>query len=231
MDRESQGLKIFISYSHRDEAHRRDLEDHLAQLRREGRIAVWHDRKIGAGREFAGAIDEALEAADIVLLLVSARFLASDYCYDIEMKRAMARHAAGEARVVPVILGPCEWRKAPFGKLNALPVDGKPVVKWRPKDDAYTDIARGLRAVCEEIAETRKTGHGGPRICNLPPRNLNFTGRQDRLREIEAALTAGRQVVVTQAPAAAVTGLGGIGKTQLATEYAHRHAVEYDLVW
>ena len=88
---------------------------------------VWHDRRIAPGQEWAGEIDDALEHADVVLLLVSADFLASDYCYDKEMTRALTRHEQGSARVVPVILRPCDWQSSPFGKLQALPLDGKPV--------------------------------------------------------------------------------------------------------
>ena len=118
---------LFFSYSHKDEALRDKLEVHLAMLKRQGVIETWHDRRIVAGDEFAGRIGEELERADIVLLLVSPDFLASDYCYDIEMARAMERHEAGETRVMPVLLRPCDWRDAPFGKLNATPKDGKPV--------------------------------------------------------------------------------------------------------
>jgi TIR domain len=97
-------IEVFISYSHKDEALREKLGTHLSLLKRHGVIDDWHDRRIGAGQEWAGAIDEHLNSAAIILLLVSADFLASDYCYDREMKRALERHDAGDARVIPVIL-------------------------------------------------------------------------------------------------------------------------------
>ena len=112
---------VFFSYSHDDEPHRDQPEKHLALLNRQGLIQAWHDRRISAGNDFADAIDQELERAEIVLLLVSSSFLASDYCYSREMERAMERQEAGLARVIPVIVRPCDWHTAPFGHLNAIP--------------------------------------------------------------------------------------------------------------
>jgi hypothetical protein len=145
-------VEIFSSYSHKDEKLRNQLEQHLSLLKHQGLITGWHDRKIGAGTEWEGQIDQHLNAAHIILLLVSADFLASRYCYDVEMKRAMERHDAGEARVIPVILRPCDWHKALFGKLQALPKDALPVTKWKNRDEAFTDVARGIRAAVAELA-------------------------------------------------------------------------------
>src|SRR5205085_7073145 len=125
-------------------------------------ISSWHDRGIGAGNEWAGAIDEHLKTADIILLMVSASFIASDYCYDVELKLAMKRHEAGEARVIPIILRPCDWTKAPFGKLQALPKNGRPVTKWSNRDDAFTDIANGIRRAAEELITKRGASEAPP---------------------------------------------------------------------
>ena len=144
-------LTLFFSYSHRDEPLRNELEIHLAMLKRQGVIETWHDRRITAGREFVGEIDSNLETADIILLLASPDFIASDYCYDIEMKRALDRHEKGEARVIPVILRPCEWQQTPFGKLRATPTDGRPVSKFPDKDDAFLEISKDIRRVAEEL--------------------------------------------------------------------------------
>ena len=143
--------RIFISYAREDEDFREKLEKQLAILRRQGLIETWHDRRIGAGTEWAGAIDRELEAADIVLLLVSADFLASDYIYDIELKRAMERHEAGTATVIPVILRPCLWQRGDFAKLVALPRDGEPVTssKWPSQDAALNNVAEGIARVVE----------------------------------------------------------------------------------
>lgn len=145
------GIEVFYAYSHQDEELRGQLENHLAILKRQGLITGWHDRKIGAGKEWKGEIDAHLKTARIILLLISSDFIASDYCYDIEMKRAMERHETGESRVIPVILRSVDWNEAPFDKLQALPKDAKPVTQWNDQDEAFTDIARGIRKAVEEI--------------------------------------------------------------------------------
>ncbi|WP_437760199.1 TIR domain-containing protein [Sorangium sp. So ce1389] len=144
-------VRLFFSYSHRDEALRDELETHLALLKREGLLQTWHDRRIGAGDEWAGQIDRNLDEADVILLLVSADFLASDYCFDKEMKRALARHDAGQARVIPVILRKTDWHSAPFARLLALPKDERPVTLWQDRDEAWTDVALGIRRAIEGL--------------------------------------------------------------------------------
>jgi len=136
---------IFFSYSHADEDLRDRLEKHLAMLKHEGLVETWHDRRIEAGGELDNTIRRELERADIILLLVSADFLASTYCYTIEMQRAIERHKAGEARVIPVILRPCDWHGAPFGKLLATPDDGKPVRSFGDIDEGFLQVARAIR--------------------------------------------------------------------------------------
>src|SRR5205085_253405 len=129
-------IEIFYSYAHKDEAMRRKLENHLAALHQQGLIASWHDRMIEAGTEWEQQIDDHLNRAHIILLLISASFLASPYCSSIEMKRAMERHAAKEARVIPIILRPVHWQDVPFAKLQMLPTEGKPVAsaRWHNQD-------------------------------------------------------------------------------------------------
>lgn len=151
--------RVFFSYSHDDEEQRNQLEKHLALLKRQGLVESWHDRRILAGEPLDDAIDAELEQADVVLLLVSASFIASDYCYSREMGRAIERHQRGEARVIPVIVRNCDWHSAPFGKLKAVPKDGKPIASWANPDDAYTDVAREIRALVERSA--RKGGGPG----------------------------------------------------------------------
>jgi hypothetical protein len=137
-----------------DEALRDQVETQLALLKRQGIIETWHDRRIGAGEEFAGAIEQHVETDDIILLLVSADFIASDYCYDIEMKRAMERHAAGEAIVIPVILRACDWHGAPFGKLNATPPNGTPITQYPDRDQALLEVAKAVREAVARLAPT-----------------------------------------------------------------------------
>lgn len=154
--------QLFFCYSHRDEDLRNQLEKHLSALKRQGVISSWHDRKIDAGTEWAGKISDHLNKADIILLLVSADFLASDYCYDIELKRAMERHDAGEARVIPVVLRPVDWESTPFSKLQALPRDAKPVTLWADPDEAFETIAKSIRSICQPSrGPFYETGDGG----------------------------------------------------------------------
>jgi hypothetical protein len=144
-------ISLFYSYSHKDEALRKKLETHLSLLQDQGVISGWHDRRIVAGTEWDGAINKNLEEAGVILLLVSADFLASRYCRDVEIKKAMERHAAGTARVIPVILRSVDWHTAPFGKLQALPRDGKPVASWKDRDEAFTDVTRGIRDAVKDL--------------------------------------------------------------------------------
>jgi hypothetical protein len=153
----TQSMKLFFSYAHKDERLRDELAKHLSLLKREGIITTWHDRDITAGTNWAQAIDTNLNDADIILLLISADFLASDYCYDIEMQRAIERHNTQEARVIPIILRPCDWHSAPFGKLQALPKDAKPVTKWDNPDEAFTHIAQGIRNAVAELQQRTNT--------------------------------------------------------------------------
>ena len=151
-ERPAAPISLFYSYSHKDEALRKKLETHLSLLRDQGVIRDWHDRRVEAGTEWDGIINENLDQAGMILLLVSADFLASRYCRDVEVARAMERHEAGTARVIPVILRPVDWHSAPFGKLAALPRDGKPVTTWKNRDEAFTDIARGIREAAKSLA-------------------------------------------------------------------------------
>jgi hypothetical protein len=148
-------IKLFCSYSHRDEHLRDELAKHLKLLERQGLVRSWHDRKIGAGGLWKEAIDRNLEEADIILLLISADFLASDYCFEIEMKRALERHAAGKALVIPVILRPVDWHATEFGRLQALPRDGKAVTTFENLDVALEQVTQGIRRAIETLLTAR----------------------------------------------------------------------------
>jgi len=164
-------ISLFFSYSHRDESLRNELETHLSVLKRQGVIQTWHDRRIIAGSEIDSSISENLENARIILLLVSSYFLASDYCYDIEMSRAMEKHQEGSARVIPVILHPCDWQNAPFGALRATPTDGKPVSMFANQHEAFAIIARDFREAAAQFS----------------PRSTRSTARQPSATECSSA--------------------------------------------
>jgi tetratricopeptide (TPR) repeat protein len=224
-------LELFYSYAHADEALRKELEKHLRLLQQRGLITGWHDRKIPAGAPWADEIDTHLNTAQIILLLISADFLASQYCYGVEMKRALERQEAGEARVIPIILRPVDWEHEPsLHKLQALPTGAIAVTDWPMSptyDNAFKDIARGIRLVVEEYhksspTKSSKTAQGW----NIPyRRNPFFTGREQLLKQLHDNLSSARVAALTQAQA--ISGLGGIGKTQTAVEYAYRYRDEY----
>src|ERR1700690_3593701 len=142
---------IFFSYSHADECLRDQLEIQLSGLQRQAIISSGHDRRITAGTDLNNSIDKHLDAAEVILLLISPDFIASDYCYEREMKRALERHDRGEARVIPVILRPCDWHDLPFGKLLATPTDGLPVTKWPNRDDAFLDVVTAIKRALKEL--------------------------------------------------------------------------------
>lgn len=149
----TRSIEIFFSYAHKDEELKNELVKHLSILKRQGVITAWHDREITAGTEWAGEIDTHLNAARVILLLISSDFLASDYCYDIELVQAMKRHATGEACVIPIILREVDWKGAVFGKLQALPKNADPVASWVNRDQAFADVARGIRKAVEELKQ------------------------------------------------------------------------------
>lgn len=192
--------KVFFSYSHADEDLRDQLETQLAMLKRQGVIETWHDRRIGAGQEIDRSIDTHINTDEIILLLVSPDFIASDYCYNVEMTQALSRHDRGEAVVIPVILRACDWHDAPFGRLMATPRDGRPVTQWPDRDEAFLQVAKAIRAAAEmqsggshdvdrSLAAGPRNENANPAIAVSGPRSSNlrlakeFTQRdRDRFR-------------------------------------------------
>ncbi len=159
-------IEVFISYSHKDQVLREDLEIHLSNLKRQGIISSWYNGDITPGAEWERQIMQRLTSAQLILLLISADFIHSDFCYSIEMKQAIDRHNAGEARVIPIVLRPTDWQGAPFGKLQALPTDGKPITgrSWHNLDEAFLDVVKGIR---KAIVDLSKSNEAAPQIKEL----------------------------------------------------------------
>jgi internalin A len=152
----SRAARIFVSYSHRDERLLNELKTHLSPLQRLELIETWDDREIRAGEEFGEKINDNLERAHIILLLVSSDFIASDYCYEKEMARALERHERGEARVVPVIVRDAAWEVIPqLAKLQAIPKNGKPVRNWPNKDTAWRNVSDQIQKMIEDMRAAR----------------------------------------------------------------------------
>lgn len=143
-------IKVFFCYAREDEPLLEKLKSHLRPLQRKGFIDVWYDRNISAGTEWEREIDKQLNMAQIILLLVSPNFIDSDYCYSVEMKYALERHERGEALVIPIILRQSYWQEEPFGKLQVLPTDAKPVKSWQDLDEAFFNVADGMRKTIKE---------------------------------------------------------------------------------
>lgn len=151
---------IFLSYSHDDEDLMNLVRKHLVVYDRQALIRKWWDRKLTAGATLDESIRNELMDSDIILLFVSASFLASDYCYEVEMKQALAQHASGQSVVVPVILRSCQWRAAPMiGGLLALPEDARPITLWSDRDEAANNVAEGVMKI---VADLQARG-GSPR--------------------------------------------------------------------
>lgn len=198
-------LKVFVSYAHGDEMHRQALANHLRALEREGLIVVWHDRYITGGREWAGAIDDALASADIVLLLISSDFVGSDYCHDVELKDAIRLHDAGQARVVPVILRSCDWTHLPFARFNALPPDGLPVVEAPFPDQRYSAVVEGLRSIVAELLPAAAAAAAQP--AEAVPRPKAAVPRPAKWRTITIEFSLwGQKVGPVEVPLSALRG-------------------------
>ncbi len=144
-------LKLFYCYAREDKALRNELDVHLSSLKRQNLLTSWYDGELSPGSEWEKEIDTQLSAAHIILLLVTPHFMASNYCYGIEMKRALERHKAGTARVIPIILRRTFWEGAPFSKLQVLPTDAKPVTQWQDRDEAFWDITVGIHKAVKEL--------------------------------------------------------------------------------
>ena len=229
-------IKVFFSYSHKDEQLRDELATHLKFLERNDVILTWHDRQIPAGTNWKTQIDENLNTAHIILLLVSADFIASKYCYEVELKRAMERYRSNEARVIPILLRAANWKETPFGELNPLPRNYKPVTSLPNKDEAFAEIASGISEVVEEVREEQKIGDnpGGVdgsrtrpcKVVQAPPLPNHFVDRPEVRQDLKQRLIASSSDQSGTLVISAIQGLGGIGKTILAQALCHDAQVQ-----
>jgi hypothetical protein len=147
---EVSGMTAFLSYSHKDERYQRKFDTAISQLKHNGLISVWHDKKILPGEQWERKIDERLSSAGLILFLISPDFLDSRYAYSREMSRAMELRESNSAILVPVILRACDWENSPLGPLQALPSNGRAVLSWANRDEAWLDVVKGLRRIISE---------------------------------------------------------------------------------
>jgi len=144
------GWQIFYSYSHKDAELRARLEVYLAPLRHKGKIVEWHDRKIEPGTDWNAEISSHLDTANLVLLLLSPDFLASDYCFGVEVDRCLARLKTGTLRVVPILLRPCLWKESPFSELQIIPRDARPLGPSSDSEERWNDVALEISQIVRE---------------------------------------------------------------------------------
>ena len=177
--------RVFISYSHKDEELRDQLEVQLAMLQRQGLVEVWHDRRMLAGDRLDWTISKELDESDIILLLVSPDFIASDYCYKIEKGRALERHREGKARLISVILRPCDWTHTDLRNYLVTPRDGRPITQWPDRDEAFLDVAKAIRRAIEGLGLANSPQQGPafiearePAKPDPPPRSSNLRLRK-----------------------------------------------------
>lgn len=170
--------RIFYSYSHVDSDLRAKLGTYLAPLVHQKKIEEWHDRKIEPGQDWNSEISAALKSADIILLLVSADFLASQYCFGVEVDEALARLNRGEARVVPILLKPCLWEESRFSALQHVPRDGKPVSSWASCDDALREVAKEIRDLVSRAELQVPTTAASKEAPDQLSHNLDLVRRQ-----------------------------------------------------
>lgn len=149
-------MNIFISYSHKDEAFREELVEHISMLQRRGFIDIWHDRKITTSEDWRNEISENLEKADITIFLVSSSFLASPYCQDIEVKKAIELHESRKTKIVSIVIRSCDWHESEFGRYQALPQDAKPIALWDDKDSAWTNAVNGIKELITELKKEKE---------------------------------------------------------------------------
>lgn len=181
-------IELFYSYADVDESLCTELEKHLLLLHREGFITSWGKRQIIAGTDWTKAQDQHLNKASVILLLISVDFVASEYCYGVEMQRAMERHEAGESHIIPILLRPvANWQGTPFGKLQPLPSNGKPITEWRNRDSAFVDVAKGIRQVLGDVRRPAMstTPNVFPHIQNIPQKKeeSGVDGDRDDVRK------------------------------------------------
>lgn len=175
-----QGVNVFLTYSHDDARYRENLGKHLKLLERKGDIVFWHDREITPGEDWGIEISHHLSKADIILALVSSSFLNSDYCYDIELKSALANHNSGRSRLIPIIVRPVSWSDSPLGTLQALPANGKPVSTWSDEDEAWLNVVQGVIKVTRSIHRQKQAFLDG-----LPRALMSFVPNRAKLISVD----------------------------------------------
>ncbi len=216
-------------YANADQAFSHKLKQDLLPM-----APGWLECTISTKAETAPIL-ELLNAAQIILLWISPDLLASDACR-IVIEHALDQHESLEGYAIPILLHPVSPQALPFGKLRPLPLNAQPVSMWRNRDDAWEHVLRGVFRVWIQDAKSSSlhpTGQLLPGLATstLPfQRNPFFTGREELLTRLRHQLLTESRVSLT--PPHSLGSFGGIGKTQIALEYAYRHRADYQsILW
>lgn len=193
-------LKLFYCYAHEDKPFREELDVHLAGLKRQQLLTTWYDGEIKAGAEWEQEINHYLSTADLIVLFVSPHFLHSDYCYNVEMQRALKRHEAKTAHVIPIVVRPVYWQDAPFSKLQLLPAEAKPISRWPDRDEIWLEIVREIYTIILDLQTAFKT-----KLKQLVAEGDMFLGH---LQYEEALTTYEQAIQLDEAYADAYVGKG-----------------------
>lgn len=221
-------VEMYVSFIDEDRDFYHHLQAHLSPLEGQGRIHLTSGDDILPGDDEQATRKALLKRTSILVLLVSPMYLQSDQ-HAHEVAFAMHQHEAKKARVVPILLKPCAYEEAPFAGLQILPRNEKPITRWGDRDAAFLDITNELKTLLKEFP-LRASSEGLASLWTVPyPRNSLFTGREAELHAIETTLRQGQPAAIGQTQA--ISGLGGIGKTQIALEYAYRHRHDYRYIF
>jgi tetratricopeptide (TPR) repeat protein len=221
---------VFISYSHKDEEWKNRLRPHLKVLEQVGRITIWDDRRIDAGDTWYPEIEQAMERAAVAVCLISADYLASDFCVKEEIPYLLTRRERDGMALIPVLVRPCLWKAAPWLKpIQMLPRDGKSISKDYKdnEDEAFAQVAESIFDIVDNPAY-QPPAPPPPRwsppekvdISRLPETGVELFGRQRELEALDKAWDDPHTHVVS------LVGWGGVGKSTLVNKWLERMAAD-----
>ena len=228
-EKQASALDVVISYAPADLTLLNEFKVHLGTLTAQGIIRCWDDQEITGGKNTEKEIEQHLDAAAIIILLATPDFFASAPCR-AQMERALKiQENNNNIHVIPILLRPCDWKREPIEALQVLPRSEKAIISWSQRDEAFQEVVQGIHQIIDHLDPQGTRASSFP-VENIPyERNLFFTGREEILDQLSTALHNEKSAALTQSPQA-ISGLGGLGKTQTALEYAYRHQSDYQTI-